>query len=912
SFYFEEAILKRNTVLYTHNAESGARYSYADAVQNGTSIVTPHPRRALSGSCELRSGFTYPYCGYGLILNLHDRVQGIDLTNADSVKIDLTYEGTGELLRLSLKNYNTAYSRPGRPETDKPNKLDVPIHRGRQTVAVAPSKLAVAEWWVQQNKVPQDAARTDLSNVVALEVQTGPDARLGKHVIQIDSITITSTAFKHSDLNAALVILWTVGIASLIIQRNRQAETMQRDLAERGRRTLDAIPQMVWAAGDAGYMYFNQQWQTFTGVKIGGPRDSNRHNLVHRDDRAAAAELWKRSLATEEPFEAEYRLRHHSGEFRWVLSRGLPERDANGRVSCWYGTCTDIHERVLASEALDQSERLTRTIVTALPDCVSLLDREGRRVFVNDVTVSALGASGPDELLGELWLERLPIDLRDEAAAELQKVQNGEIGRLTIFGASQRWWDILIAPVLDAEGDIFRILLVSRDIHHQKLAEQRANWTAEHDALTKLPNRKYLQERLERLSDPSAGRHPPFALALLDVDDFKRINDLAGHDAGDALLCTFAERLQDSLRAGDTVARLSGDEFALLMPAIKGESELRLVLDRVAAALRKPCVHAGRVFDCSASIGAGIFGRHGSTKEALLKNVDVALYAAKAAGKGSFQVFRSPMRDVIQKRASMMSLAKDAIGGRRIVPYYQPKIDLKSGQVAGFEALLRWRDAKRGIQLPGQIAAAFEDVTLAAEISDLIIDGVLADMVRWREMDIEIGHVAINSAAAEFRHGDFADRLLARLHAASLPVSAVQLEITETVFLGRGAECVERALKTLSCAGMKIALDDFGTGYASLSHLQQFPVNVLKIDRSFICGLSADQPHAPIVDAVINLGRSLAMEVVAEGIETNAQHHLLSAAGCNFGQGYLYSRALPAKRVPTLLRQQPSHVRLAA
>jgi EAL domain-containing protein (putative c-di-GMP-specific phosphodiesterase class I) len=214
-----------------------------------------------------------------------------------------------------------------------------------------------------------------------------------------------------------------------------------------------------------------------------------------------------------------------------------------------------------------------------------------------------------------------------------------------------------------------------------------------------------------------------------------------------------------------------------------------------------------------------------------------------------------------------------------------------------FEALLRWKDPRRGYQSPDTISAAFQDLNLAAEISDRMIDLVIADLRRWREEGVEVGHVAINAAAAEFRRGDFAESLLERLETASLPPRLIQLEVTETVFLGRGADYVERALKTLSAAGVKIALDDFGTGYASLSHLRQFPVDLLKIDRSFVREIEADADAAAIIRAVVNLGKSLEIETVAEGIETAAQHALLVEKGCDYGQGYFYSRAVSAAEV---------------
>jgi EAL domain-containing protein (putative c-di-GMP-specific phosphodiesterase class I) len=302
----------------------------------------------------------------------------------------------------------------------------------------------------------------------------------------------------------------------------------------------------------------------------------------------------------------------------------------------------------------------------------------------------------------------------------------------------------------------------------------------------------------------------------------------------------------------------------------------------------------------------------GIDRAELLKNADVALYAAKAAGRANLKLFRPEMRSEMQRRLSMLSLARDALTHDLILPHYQPKIDMRTGAVSGFEALLRWVHPTMGAQSPGTIAAAFEDLSLAAEISDQMIRAVIADLVRWRDAGIDIGHVAINAAAAEFRRGDFADKLLERLHLAGLPPRLVQVEVTETVFLGRGAECVERALKLLSAAGVGIALDDFGTGYASLSHLKQFPVDLIKIDQSFVRDLEDDPDDAAIIDAVVNLGRSLGIRTVAEGVENDRQHEFVLSLGCDYGQGFLYGKATPAAEVAALLAPRAPRYRLAS
>jgi diguanylate cyclase (GGDEF)-like protein len=512
-----------------------------------------------------------------------------------------------------------------------------------------------------------------------------------------------------------------------------------------------------------------------------------------------------------------------------------------------------------------------------------------------------------------LWPE-LP---RARAEAAISKAQGGQIARLVLKAGqrSDKWLDIVVAPVLDEEGFPVRLVVISRDVTEQKLAEEKAQWAANHDPLTELPNRFLLQQRITGEIEQSGAARGRFALMMLDVDHLKRVNDGLGHDAGDALLKEIACRLKSAVGGGDTVARLGGDEFAIILSGIGASPEVEAAARSVAARLAEPFAYGGRMLDCHASIGVSLFPRHARDRTELMKNADVALYAAKSARRGGLKIFEPAMREETQKRSSMLSLAKDALKQDWVVPYYQPKVDLRSGAISGYEALLRWRHPQKGLQSPSTIAAAFDDLNVAADISDRMVAKVIEDVRRWREQEVDFGNIAINASAAEFRRGGFADSLLERLFVAAIPPSDVQLEVTEAVFLGRGAECVEQALKTLSKEGMKIALDDFGTGYASLSHLKQFPVDIIKIDRSFVRGLGHDRGAEAIIRAVINLGRSLAIEVVAEGIEALSQHEFLIDAECQYGQGFLYGKAAAASRLQVRTRSilpKSRPVRLAA
>ncbi|HEX8216935.1 MAG TPA: diguanylate cyclase, partial [Allosphingosinicella sp.] len=510
----------------------------------------------------------------------------------------------------------------------------------------------------------------------------------------------------------------------------REAEAAANRRAAGLHTMLDAVPQMIWWYDVAtAKPHYSQQWTAFTGLDLNAPGAPARLDFIHPDDRAEADERWRHARATGVDYEAQYRIRHHSGDYRWILSRGRPHRAPDGTIDAWYGSCTDIDELILAEAALDASERLSRGIIEASPDCISVLGLDGRRLLANRMTMKAYKVEDHCELVGELWGDRFPEPERSRLMAALAKAQSGELARLHVqYGDDRRWWDMIVAPVPDEQGRPARLVVISRDVTEQKAAEERASWAANHDTLTGLPNRFLFQKRMEEAIANTEASGGGFCILLLDVDDFKRINDTLGHDAGDALLCTFAERIRGALRPDDTVARLGGDEFAVLLTGVADEDGVASAVESILAALREPCVHSGRVLECLASIGASLYPAQGTDRAELLKNADVALYAAKGAGRANLKIFRPNMRLEMQTRVSMLNLARDALSQRRIVPFYQPKVNLRSGAISGFEALLRWHHPSTGPQSPATIAAAFEDLSLAAEISDAMIAAVIADL----------------------------------------------------------------------------------------------------------------------------------------------------------------------------------------
>ena len=695
------------------------------------------------------------------------------------------------------------------------------------------------------------------------------------------------------------------------LEQSRKAEETFR-LASRA--TLDLIYDWDLASDQ---LLWNDALESRMGYGHGdlGSTGSWWADKLHPDDRQLVlADVDHVLDSGRDQYAGEYRFRRADGAYAHVFDRAYVIRDGDGKPIRMVGAMQDLTERQAAITAQEESEAVNRSIVDASPDCIQLLDLQGRVLFMNGPGAHAMEISDPSLIYGLAWADLWPPEARRLVLEAAATACTGDVGRFSAerptAKGTMKWWDVVVSPVMSDDGSPTKLVCISRDCTEQRAAEEQLRHNATHDALTGLPNRTLFQERLAAGVDKSIRTGRNLGVMFLDLDDFKQTNDTLGHDAGDALLKSVGERLERAVLPGDTVARFGGDEFAIIMEGIDGQGELEARAARVSDHLAAPVVDEGRLLDCRASMGVSLFPDHGTSSAELLKNADIALYVSKGLRMG-LTVYNAKQRADLQRRASMINTARDAVRDSRVYPYYQPKLCLRSRKVEGFEALLRWHDRSGQVQLPGMISAAFQEFEVATALSNRIIDLVIADMRRWHDSGIDFGHVAINASAAEFRRDDFAERLLERLAAAKLPPARLQLEVTETVFLGRGAEAVERALQLLSREGVTIALDDFGTGYASLRHLREFPVDVIKIDRSFVRDIENDRDDAAIVDAVIQLSKSMGIKVVAEGIENEEQARLLSLIGCDAGQGFLFSRAVPFAEASLMLPQR-RHKHLAA
>ena len=456
--------------------------------------------------------------------------------------------------------------------------------------------------------------------------------------------------------------------------------------------------------------------------------------------------------------------------------------------------------------------------------------------------------------------------------------------------------------ILHAIGDVDeskpgspRVVGIMRDVTEDREALRQLTHIANHDSLTALPNRRYFHEQLDAaLLERSAKG----ALLIIDIDRFKDLNDTGGHDVGDMLLRDFGRRLQEAA-GGAFAARLGGDEFAVLLP-IADRSQAEHLSRTLIAELTGPLIVFGHSASVQVSAGLAMYPADGRITTELLKNADLALYEAKARGRNMLVVYEKDFRLASEQRARVLAEVREALPQKEFVPYYQPKVHLDTGEITGFEALVRWN---RGddVRTPGQFAPALDDPELSRQLCAAMLDRIIADMARWQAKHLPFGRVAFNASSSEFSGFDLAGHLKWRLTAIGVTPSRLGVEVTEAVLLDGAADSIRSTLTELRQAGIETALDDFGTGYASLTHLRDLPVDVIKIDQSFVRRLLEDSDSRAITTAVVALGRGLGKIVVAEGVETSEQAWLLKAAGCDQVQGYLFGRPMPAENVPKFI-----------
>jgi diguanylate cyclase (GGDEF)-like protein/PAS domain S-box-containing protein len=562
---------------------------------------------------------------------------------------------------------------------------------------------------------------------------------------------------------------------------------------------------------------------------------------------------------------------------------------------------------------LGNPEARYRALVEHIPAVtyIDAADEISSAVYMSPQVEPMLGYA-PEEWLVDprFFLKILHPEDRERVLAENEHTnRSGELFsmeyRLIDRNGRTLWVRDEAVLVKDERGRPLYWQGVMTDVTERKALEERLRHQALHDPLTNLPNRTLLMDRLGHALVRAVRRETKVAVLFMDIDNFKYVNDSLSHEDGDRLLVEVAERLRKSLRAEDTVARLGGDEFAILLEDLEREQEATAVADQVAQALRPPVLLDDQEIFVTVSIGVAFGAYREDRPEVLLREADVAMYRAKTDGKDRHAVYRPEMGVLSSQRLTLEGDLRRALERQELEVYYQPKVLVETGKIVAIEALVRWEHSERGLLLPAEFVPLAEETRLIVPIGWWILREACRQVKDWQEIypTDPLLAVNVNLSARQFYAPDLVQQVAGVLEETALDAGSLVLEITEGAAMEEAASTVA-TLSALKELGVKLAIDDFGTGYSSLSYLKRFPVDVIKIDRSIVEGLSQDRGDSAIVAATLTLAHALGLEVIAEGVETSEEVAELQALGCDFGQGYYWWTPQPAKETASLLEAQ--------
>ncbi len=717
------------------------------------------------------------------------------------------------------------------------------------------------------------------------------------------------------------VVVWTNGKPRYITILARSllavssTQVVENSKSDTYRLLVERIPATTYISSldDAvGTMYISPQVESMFGYTQAEwlARPGIWREVLHAEDRDAVLSEIDRGREERGGFRLEHRVITRDGRTLWVRNEAALVTSEDGGNPCWHGVIYDISDRKVRDEDLRRSEARFRSLVQSSSGVVLVVNRDGTIVYASPSLSSWAEAAQTHTTIGSNCIDLLHPDdvLRfrqflTEAAGVSGISPDIEV-KLRSSGGSCRHVEMTATNLTD-DFEVQGIVLNARDVTERRDLENLLSHQAFHDPLTDLANRALFFDRLGHALDRATRLEQIVGLLYLDIDNFKLINDSLGHEIGDQLLIAVSKRLSDSVRNIDTVARLGGDEFTVLIEDLNDLGAAILTADRISKSLSEPFTLPGSDVQVTASIGIAHSGIRKVTSEDLMRAADIALYRAKNLGKARYSVFERGMTAPIHEQLEIEHDLRQAVGRDEIEVYFQPFVDLTNGFVQGVEALARWRHPDRGLLLPDDFVGISESTGLIVELGQKVLELSCRQVRDWQKRDRVIPPLAlsVNLSTYQFRHPSIVEDIARALRELDLPPERLILEITESLFLGNSGQIVD-VLLDLKRLGVRLFVDDFGTGYSSLSFLKRFPIDGVKIDRSFIVNLERDVQNQRLIAAIVAAGQALDLEVIAEGIETISQLGEVRSLGCISGQGHLFASPGTASEITPLLNSR--------
>ncbi|WP_306606850.1 EAL domain-containing protein [Azonexus sp.] len=658
---------------------------------------------------------------------------------------------------------------------------------------------------------------------------------------------------------------------------------------------INALPDPVWLKDTEGtFMACNQAFSRLFGAPASEIIGRTDYDFTSQE----LADFFRQKdqealLAGEPKLNEEWLIHAESGQVIFLETIKTPMPGFNGQVIGVLGIGRDMTDR----KRVENNLHLMSRVFSNSGEAILITDANNRILAVNHEFTKLTGYS-QEEAIGQdprmlSAGNTTPEIYRDMwAALESSDHWQGELWdrRKTGEPYPKR---LSISVVRDNAGKIVNYIGAFEDITDRKAAEDKILFLAHHDALTGLPNRFSLYQRLEQGMVFARRYGKSLAVMLIDLDHFKTINDTLGHNVGDQLLVLVAKRLQQAVRESDIVARLGGDEFVVVLAGIDSESDVAEIAGKIVTQLAAPYRIAGTELRTSPSVGICFYPEDAGETSELIKNADIAMYHAKASGRGNYQFYTEAMRAEVAERVTVEHELEIALEKGQFVLHYQPQVEPHTGRVVGVEALVRWQHPARGMVFPGDFIALAEETRLIVPLGKWVLEEACQQLKLWREAGLSDLHMSVNLSPAQFQDKNLPALVRQAIEKFALPTDLLHLEITESMAMCNPEENIIM-MQALADIGVKLALDDFGTGYSSLAYLKLFPIDIIKIDRSFVKDIETDENDAAICEMTMLLAQKLGMQVIAEGVETEAQLEFVSRIGCQWIQGYLFSKPLAA------------------